>query len=218
MVDQPSPRPRRDHGARPSKQQLLRGARQAFAALGYHGATMQRIADHAGCTKPTLYAHFADKEAIYRETVESEIEALQTRLFETYAVARELPLYDQISASMLVFFEYAAAEPDGFRLLFGDNGGGPLEHARAEMVGQIRLRIAELSRSYAAGLGLKLGPSADVLAAMMVSVAIDGAHQSILVTPVDPIAAGQLATHFTAAALRHLDPAYLNRIDRTAEG
>jgi hypothetical protein len=48
---------------------------------------------------------------------------------------------------------------------------------------------------------------------MMVAVSIDGAHQSVLITRTDPIAAGELATTFIESALRHLDPERLDRID-----
>jgi AcrR family transcriptional regulator len=189
-----------------------------FARLGFHAATMAQIAEHAGCTKPTLYAHFGDKEALYRTTIASEIEALEERLFTAYAAAESLPLHDQIRNSVLVFFDYAAAEPDGFALLFGDQGGGPLAQARASLVADIRTQIAGPTRRYAASHGMQLTHSAELLAAMMVAVSIDGAHQSVLITHTDPIAAGELATTFIESALRHLDPQRLHDIDNPPTG
>jgi AcrR family transcriptional regulator len=211
----PNRRPR-DHGARPDDEQLLDGARHVFAMLGYGAATMQEIAVHAGCTKPTLYAHFRDKETIYQATVAREVHELEARLFATYARAESLPLHEQIRASMLVFFEYASAQPDGFRLLFGDQGAGSLATARAGLIAEIRTRITALTRGYAQRHGIALGRSAEILAAMMVAVAIDGAHQSVLVTPVAPEAAGELAAGFVESALRHLDVSLTTKIDRPA--
>jgi AcrR family transcriptional regulator len=187
-----------------------------FARLGFHAATMAQIGEHAGCTKPTLYAHFGDKEALYRATIATEIDALEERLFTAYAAAESLPLHDQIRNSVLVFFEYAATEPDGFALLFGDQGGGPLAQARATLIADIRARIAGLTRRYAASRGLQLRHTAELLAAMMVAVSIDGAHQSVLITRTEPIAAGELATTFIESALRHLDPERLHRVDNRA--
>jgi AcrR family transcriptional regulator len=210
----PARRPR-DHGARPNDAQLLRGARAVFAQLGFHAATMARIADRAGCTKPTLYSHFGDKEALYRATIAHEIQVLEARLFRAYAQAESLPLHELLRSAVLVFFDYAATEPDGFALLFGDQGGGPLAQARATLIADIRTRIAELTRRYAASRGLHLTRSADLLAAMMVAVSIDGAHQSVLVSPTDPRAAGELAASFIESAVRHLDPQQLHRVDNT---
>jgi hypothetical protein len=74
-------------------------------------------------------------------------------------------------------------------------------------------RARRTHRRYAATRGLQLTHSAELLAAMMVAVSIDRAHQSVLITRTDPIAAGELATTFIESALRDLDPDRLHRID-----
>lgn len=213
MLSKPPTRRPREYGARPTDDQLLLGARRIFAAVGYHRATMSDVAAHAGCTKPTLYAHFRDKEALYDAVLAREIRVLEGRLFAAYDGARALPLHDLIDASMRVFFDYAGEEPDGFRLLFGGQGGVSLSDARDQLVTDIRTRIANLAREYASSQGIKLGASAEILAAMMVAVAIDGAQQSILITPVDPITANALATTFVENALRNLDLGLLQQLD-----
>ncbi len=40
-------------------------AARLFVASGYHGVSMREVAEAVGVTKPALYHHFADKEALF---------------------------------------------------------------------------------------------------------------------------------------------------------
>ncbi|HEY4378100.1 MAG TPA: helix-turn-helix domain-containing protein, partial [Acidimicrobiales bacterium] len=55
------------HERRP---QLLAVATAVFAEHGFHGASMNQVAEAAGVTKPVLYQHFRSKRELYRELVE----------------------------------------------------------------------------------------------------------------------------------------------------
>lgn len=46
------------------RQQILDAALAEFSAVGFEGATVERIAQRVGLTKAGLYAHFTSKEAI----------------------------------------------------------------------------------------------------------------------------------------------------------
>lgn len=48
--------------AQRTRHELLLAARRAFAELGYDGATIDDIAEAAGCSKGAYYFHFATKE------------------------------------------------------------------------------------------------------------------------------------------------------------
>jgi AcrR family transcriptional regulator len=50
-----------------SRDRLLAAAREEFAARGFDGATVDRIAARARVNKAMLYYHFRDKAALYRE-------------------------------------------------------------------------------------------------------------------------------------------------------
>ncbi len=62
--------------------QIVAGARSAFHELGYEGTSVDEIARRAGVSKPTLYNHFADKEALYAATFTMECQEQARRLFE----------------------------------------------------------------------------------------------------------------------------------------
>lgn len=62
------------HGRR--KREILQAASEVFAALGYDPANMQLIAESAGVTKATLYAHFGNKAQLFRAVIEYWLEEL----------------------------------------------------------------------------------------------------------------------------------------------
>lgn len=45
--------------------QILDHAARLFAERGYHGLAMRELAQEVGVTKPTLYYHFQDKDALF---------------------------------------------------------------------------------------------------------------------------------------------------------
>lgn len=65
---------------------ILEAAKKLFLKLGYHGSSMNQIAQEAGVTKLTVYNHFQDKETLFtcaiEETCEASISARPLRLHE----------------------------------------------------------------------------------------------------------------------------------------
>lgn len=57
--------PTRAERKRLTRDALLRAATDEFAARGFAGARVEEIAAQAGVTTGALYAHFADKEALF---------------------------------------------------------------------------------------------------------------------------------------------------------
>lgn len=65
----------------PKVRQILEGARSAFRELGYEGASVDDIARRAGVSKPTLYNHFAAKEAVFSAFLRVECHEHAERMF-----------------------------------------------------------------------------------------------------------------------------------------
>jgi AcrR family transcriptional regulator len=63
-----------DRGAK--KEQLLHAALAVFAERGYHGATMQSVAERAGVSKGAVYEYFPSKEALLLESAETLLRAV----------------------------------------------------------------------------------------------------------------------------------------------
>ena len=58
----PTPKPPQQVRAQRTRRQLLEAAQRVFADGGYEGATVDDIAEAAGCSKGAYYFHFASKE------------------------------------------------------------------------------------------------------------------------------------------------------------
>jgi TetR/AcrR family transcriptional repressor of mexJK operon len=62
--------------------QILLGAATVFAADGYEGASMARIAAVAGVSKGTLYNHFDSKAALFTAYVREKCDSTLARVFD----------------------------------------------------------------------------------------------------------------------------------------
>lgn len=58
----------------PLPQRILRGAFITFAERGYDKASMDEVAAIAGTTKRTVYAHFTNKESLFRAAIGMAVE------------------------------------------------------------------------------------------------------------------------------------------------
>ncbi len=51
-------------------------AARLFVASGYHGVSMREVAEAVGVTKPALYHHYADKEALFLAMLDGALAGL----------------------------------------------------------------------------------------------------------------------------------------------
>src|ERR1700741_2714508 len=65
------------------KARILDAAQRVFLKKGYQGASLDEIAETAPASKPTIYAHFPGKEALFEAVVARVIEGLTD--FEGFA-------------------------------------------------------------------------------------------------------------------------------------
>lgn len=73
------PRPRFHKLPPVQREEILRVAFDEFAALGFSGASLNRIIDAAGISKGSMYYYFDDKEDLYAHVARSEL----GRVFES---------------------------------------------------------------------------------------------------------------------------------------
>ncbi len=94
---------------------LLAAARRLFAERGFHGASVGDIADAAGLRKPSLFHHFATKEALYREVIAELYAELSAAVAGPVAARRSYAArLDAVSEALVECF---AAKPEAARLL-----------------------------------------------------------------------------------------------------
>lgn len=197
-------------GSRPSDDQLLDGARAAFARFGFSGTTMEQIAEAAACTKPTLYAHFGSKQKVYLAALQREANTVRDWLFDAYKQADGLPMHGQIRAGMAAIFSFADAHPDGFRLLFATEAAG---HSRImdELWTAVIARIDDMIRAYRAERHRTAGGHTATLAAAAVGAAVFGVRYTHLSRGGPPPGrALDIVSAFAEAAFANVDPALLD--------
>jgi AcrR family transcriptional regulator len=98
------------------RERLLEVAREIFAERGYQATTMDDLATAAGFTKPILYQHFASKESLYDEIIETTAAQLIAALTEATAQS-DVPR-SMVESAFHVFFEVVVNQTAAFRLLF----------------------------------------------------------------------------------------------------
>jgi AcrR family transcriptional regulator len=87
------------------RERVLVAARTVFARSGFHGAGTAEIAALAGCSEPTLYKHFASKQALFAAALRDATDRMAARVQEIVAGAPD-PL-----AALGAVAEQAAANP-----------------------------------------------------------------------------------------------------------
>lgn len=192
--------------------ELLWAASEVFAREGFAGASVARIANQAGATKPTLYARFGSKADLYAATVRDHAEAIRSHLFTVYEGAAELELPDAIRVGVDAWFAFAQARPDGMRLLFGEDAGAR-SRIGAETTEAIIARIATLTEQFVARAGHSAGAGAEVIAAMIVGTCVYAIRRCLDDPTLDPDAVSAATTSFLVAAASGFDPELYARFD-----
>lgn len=101
----------RQPGREGKREQILAAARALFLSHGLRGTSMEAIARGAGVAKPTLYAHFADKDAVLLAI----LEALLTEKLAAFeaGMQSDAPVSERIGAALAAEFSVVMAAIEG---------------------------------------------------------------------------------------------------------
>ena len=92
-----------------SRHAIFAAAAAEFAASGFAGASVDRIAERAGLNKAMIYYHFADKSALYREVVCDIFRSIADRV--DWIAGQPLAPAEKIEAAIDGLAAMAAARP-----------------------------------------------------------------------------------------------------------
>lgn len=182
---------------------LLDAARSVFAQQGFDRARMQDVADAAATTKPTLYARFGSKRALYEQAVARDADALLAHLFEAYNSVADAAVDEMVHASMDAWFSFFAARPDAYTLLFSSGRAEPATVLADQVLAAVTDRLTEMVENVLRRTRRSPTPHGRLLAAMLVGIA----HQATAEARrggADPADASRLAIAVALAALRGL--------------
>ena len=113
-LEAPDGRPLGARGAR-TRRRLLRAAERVFTEVGYHDASVTRIAETAGVAPGTFYLYFPGKLQIFEELIED----LNRRVRRAMARAAA-PAASRAEAERLgfrAFFRFTAEHPGLYRVI-----------------------------------------------------------------------------------------------------
>jgi AcrR family transcriptional regulator len=88
--------------------EILAAARTEFAQYGLAGARIDRIAKSAHASKERLYAHFGDKEALFREVVAADV-------IDFFGAA--VPRPDAVAEWVGNLYDLMCARPEHLRMM-----------------------------------------------------------------------------------------------------
>ncbi|GIO24438.1 TetR/AcrR family transcriptional regulator [Oceanobacillus sp. J11TS1] len=88
------------------KRKIMDAGLAAFAASGYEGASLSQIAKEVGIKKPSIYTHFASKEALYITIVKEALKKQKRSIFNYFEKNKEKKLEEQLYG----FLEWIALE------------------------------------------------------------------------------------------------------------
>src|SRR5215831_7399356 len=121
------------------REQLLAVGLEVFARQGFHGTSMNEVAEAAGVTKPVLYQHFASKRELYLALLEDVGRQLLRAIAQ--ATAGSTDGRAQTEAGFTAYFKWVADDHAAFLLLFGS--GARRDEEFAEAVRNVEDVIAE---------------------------------------------------------------------------
>ena len=125
-----------------SRQWIFRAACREFAARGFAGASVDRIAAAAGVNKAMIYYHFKSKAALYREILNDMFAAVAARL-DAMASEHQTP-QGRVRSFVEAIAREAEARPHFPPIWFREiaEGGAHLETPTLKIVGGIVHRLA----------------------------------------------------------------------------
>jgi AcrR family transcriptional regulator len=180
-----------------NRERLMDAAGELFYREGLHAVTADRVADHAGLTKPTIYNLFGSKDALVLETLERRGEQIRRHIEERAEThgdpERKLLEVLQVHAEMLTSEGFHGC-PLVIAAVQAPDSGRARELAHTH-----KLWLQTLLAQFAKRAGLK---SPDALASSLVLV-LEGAAAMSAVQPVDLVARhARAATRALIAAHR----------------
>ena len=192
-----------------ASERILEAATTVFAREGFDRANMDVIAAEAEATKPTLYARFGSKEALFEAAVEREYEMRKARLFDAYGGSEQGPFRQRLHRWTSTYFDLVKERPHAF-LLIGEGERHPgaaaiIRRANDEIVDRIADLVLQVSG--------RRGRHGARLVATMISGIFNACARETVGNPDINIAdAAALCESFLHSALRGIDPDLIDAV------
>ncbi len=109
------PKPKTEIERQQLRTLIIDAARELFVAKGVDAVTMREIAKRIGYSATSIYLHFADKEALLRAILDSDMLALATSFKKVMHIVNPV---ERMSALQLAYVQFALTHPNHYRMMF----------------------------------------------------------------------------------------------------
>jgi AcrR family transcriptional regulator len=100
------------------REAILAAAEEVFARSGYHGASLDDIAQAAGISKALIYEHFASKRELHALLINAHVEEIFERLQANAAAGQ--PGEQRLRGGIDAFLSFVEEHREAWRALFRD--------------------------------------------------------------------------------------------------
>ena len=180
----PAPRLTRAERKAETREALLDAAARIFGRRGFHGASVDQVAEEAGFTKGAVYSHFGSKEALFLALLDRHFERRVQEISELLRTQDDL--VTQMRDGSREFVRTILAEKDMSLLMMEfwtyAVRNEPLRQQVVARVRRMKAELAELFGERLAHLGVQLPVTLDELAL----ATIVGAHGIAIEKLMDP--------------------------------
>jgi AcrR family transcriptional regulator len=177
-----TPKPRLSAAER--REQLLDVTKELVGEQGFHGVSIEGIARRAGITRPVVYAHFDDLDALLEAMLEREALRALTQLGTI--LPGELPVGGDRSAALLSslrsYLEAIRSDPVTWRLVLMPPEGAP-QVLRDQIERGREAIIDALATTVGPGLSPERPSPDPALTARLLSALSDEAARLLLTDP-----------------------------------
>ena len=201
----------RTRGRGPDTRIRLRAAAAAeFAARGFAGATVDRIAAHARVTKAMVYYHFPSKAALYREILRDLFASVADRVAAVHEAGGSPEV--QLAGFIRAISETALADPTfppTWLREIADGGRHVDDSVVRQMARVVGTLTAILREGEAAGVFRALNPLVvqfGIVGPLLLAAATEPIRANVPSLPIPPLSRDTIAAHVERMALAGLAP------------
>ncbi len=179
-----------------TRERILEAAVEAFAEMGFRGASTREIARRAGTNQGLITYHFRNKDELWRAAVDGILERLGGQLVERLDALDLSDPGERAQEAIRQYVRFAAAHPEFFRIMVDE---GRVAGDRMEWLVDTHLRprfeMIAPGLMGVAGVDEKLLPHAFYALAGAASLLFAVAPECRRLTGLDPRSAQAIETH-----------------------
>ena len=126
-----------------TREKILAAALEVFSSRGFHGATVDEVAERAGLGKGTVYRHFSSKRELFSELIRAKVAELEEAV--TGAIDPRADVLETIETYLRIYFGFFDRNRNLYKVLIQEQSDFGAE-VKALYIGNILRKLPLLKR------------------------------------------------------------------------